>query len=149
MNLSGQLSETGLMEFTEEESALGNRKRLKIWVVVVDSAQAHFFCKSNQSLKKIGSGFPNDDIDQGNVSEGSLHRKTDEFLKDIAEFLNNAVTKKAIDCLILAAAPKSLGRLRSFLNKDVHQRINAELDKDLTHFNEKELYNYLDKALWF
>lgn len=140
----------------------------KIWIVVVDAAQAHFFRKPNHHLEKIGDGFPanpQSDITNKNTGrmsnpgggggrhrmeahEGAVHHDSEVFLKQVAAFLNDAVARKALDRLVLVAAPKALGKLRALLNKETHHHINAEINKDLTHLNEKELYDYLSKALW-
>ncbi len=142
MILSGRLAEDGLKPFIEEKFQVGNRHLPKIWILVVDARCAHFFRKPNHHLEKIGESLPNESADNNPTHDMEV------FIKSVAEYTNKAAGTKAFDRLILISPPKALGVLRHNLNKTVHEKLNAEMDKDLSHLDEKQLYEYLNKMLW-
>ncbi len=168
MRLDGTLAEAGLKPFIEETFEMGAHKLPKVWVVVIDAQKAHFFRKPDGGLEKIGEALP----DKNAVSEitnetsgrmqasgsGGRHRleahdealrhESEAFMKSLADLLHEAASKHAFDRLVLVATPRMLGMLRPLLHKDVDMRINAEIDKDLTHLDERELCHYLDETLW-
>ena len=168
MKLSGQLAENGLKPFIEETFIVGGHKMPKIWVLAADSKGVYFFRKPDHHLEKIGEAHPKEKTESelSNQSSGRVHDRMgqsrhrleehdeslkhgdEEFMRVLAAFLDEAARAEAFDRLVLALAPRMLGLLRPHLSKEVTIRITAELDKDLTHFNEKTLYEYLDKALW-
>jgi protein required for attachment to host cells len=65
----------------------------------------------------------------------------------IAEKLNHACQNRQFDHLVLAASPKTLGRLRQDLSADVTDRILAEIPKDFTHTPPQELLAHLQETL--
>lgn len=67
------------------------------------------------------------------------------FAREIAEFLEE--NRKAFDRLILAAAPKVLGDLRTLLTEEIRAGISAELDKDLTKIADEDLPEHLQEVL--
>lgn len=160
MKLSGQLAEKGLKPFIEETFNVGGHKMPKIWILVADSKKARIFRKPDHHLEKIGEIHPEEGPGphiQGSGGGGrsrleahdaAFKHNDDLFMKTLAEYLDEAAKAEAFDRLVLALTPKMLGLFRPYLSKEVEVRIVAELDKDLTHFNEKQLYEYLDKALW-
>lgn len=168
ISLSGQLSERGLKPFAEEKFVVSGQKMPKIWILVADSGKALFFRKADRLLEKIGEAHPEQSLGSkitnqtaGRVQESegfarhrleasddALKHEAHEFMKELAAFLGEASRGKAFDRLVLALTPDMLGTLRPLLSKDVNMRVMAELNKDLTAMSEKELFSYLDKALW-
>jgi len=65
------------------------------------------------------------------------------FIKMIAARLNEALSQKSFDKLVLVAPPKMLGELREFLAPAVKKRVAAEMPKDLTHYEGEELLQHL------
>ena len=66
------------------------------------------------------------------------------FIQAIAARLNEACVQKSFDKLVLIAPPKMLGELREFLAPAVAKRVVAEMPKDLTHCEGKELAEHLN-----
>ena len=73
--------------------------------------------------------------DQGHsatASESLGEHETDLFAIDLREFLDHARSEQRFERLWLIAAPAFLGQLRSAFSKPLRQRVELELDKDLT-----------------
>ena len=51
--------------------------------------------------------------------------------------------------LSLVAAPKTLGDLRKVMKQQVHARVIAEINKDLTKLDIRALQEELKKIIWF
>lgn len=62
-----------------------------------------------------------------------------EFAAELAEFINRQAIAQAFNRLVLVAAPKTLGDIRTKLNDQSRGAIVAEIDKDLTRFSDDEL----------
>lgn len=169
MKLSGQLEDKGLQPFIKEKFIVKGHKWPKIWIVALDSSRAHFFRKTDHHLEKIGEAVPqtivSSDIANENAGrmtnpyggggrhrfeahDQSLKHSDALFMKSLAEFLEKAADKDAFDRIVIASDPKTLGILRPFLHKTVNDRLMAELNKDLTHLDEKQLFDYLNERLW-
>ena len=69
------------------------------------------------------------------------------FARDLAREINEAAYKGAFDRLVLVLPAKSLGDLRTQLDKDTRARVVAELSKDLTHVPLHELPAHLSSVL--
>jgi len=67
-----------------------------------------------------------------------------EFTKELADFLDRALTDEKFDRMILAADPKSLGAIRGFLKNDVKDRMIGELAKDLTKIPDCDIASHFD-----
>ncbi|GLQ06852.1 host attachment protein [Sneathiella chinensis] len=168
MTLSGRIANEGLKPFIEAKHAVDGYALPKTWVVATNSEQAHFFRTGTPHLEKIGEACPvsEPEAEITNATAGRMpnpfggggrHRfeahdnamrhGEDAFMLALADYLNEAVEAQAFDRLILIAAPKTLGLLRPKLSKEVNASLTAELDKDLVHLNERELSDYLDKAM--
>jgi protein required for attachment to host cells len=72
-----------------------------------------------------------------------LHEIT--FMKSVADAL--AANAGRYDRLILVAAPRALGDLRQALAKQVHDKVTADLDKDLTNIPEAKLAEHLASVI--
>lgn len=66
------------------------------------------------------------------------------FARAIAEQLNQALSKKAFDRLVLIAPARMLGEIKKHLDKKVIKQITAEMPKDLTHCNGPALAEHLE-----
>ncbi|MFZ2103212.1 MAG: host attachment family protein [Oricola sp.] len=67
------------------------------------------------------------------VEETDWHRvEKQRFAAEIAERLHRQASKGAYSELVIVAPPQILGDMRKALNKDVQDRIVAEIAKDLT-----------------
>ena len=136
------------------------------WVAVCDGRKALI-------LKNQGDAvFPNlrtlethehDDAktaDQGTDRPGRVHESTgtarsaveqtdwhtqaeEDFLRTIAERLNDAVTKGETRSLILIAAPRALGVLRQLITPAVQDAICAEIGKDYVNMPVHEIETHL------
>lgn len=56
----------------------------------------------------------------------------DRFAAETAAFIGRAAEANEFERLIVIAAPRTLGRLRKHYSKATSDRIEAEIDKDLT-----------------
>lgn len=70
-----------------------------------------------------------------------------EFAEELAEFLNLQAKTRKFDRLVLVAAPKTLGDIRTKLNEQARAAIVAELDRDLTRFPDDELATRFEELL--
>jgi protein required for attachment to host cells len=143
----------------------------RTWVVIADGKSAHIYCKTVNRLAVI--------LDEGNdflphqhngahqnrghrswVSSETIHYCSNpedrldhlhlsSFVHKLAELLDKAEKEKVFDRLIVIAPPAVLGQMRQHFSSDVQQCIIAELNKNLTHLSERELYDYLENILWF
>ncbi len=66
-----------------------------------------------------------------------------EFLRSVASVLEEAAQAKKYDRLVLVAAPRALGDLRSNLAPHARALVTKELDKDLVHLSEQDLEKHL------
>ena len=69
------------------------------------------------------------------------------FSAAMADVLEKANSKNVFDALVIVAPPKTLGELRSNLKPNVKSKITAELGKDLTHLNLKDLGEHLAEVI--
>lgn len=70
-----------------------------------------------------------------------------EFSKEVAHYLYEH--HQEYDILVIAAAPTILGMLRAEFHQEVQDRLTAELDKNLTHYDANELPKHLAEVLLF
>lgn len=136
------------------------------WVAVCDGRKALILENQGDAV------FPNlrtlethehDDAktsDQGTDRPGRVHESTgtarsaveqtdwhgqaeEDFLRTIAERLNDAVTKGETKSLILIAAPRALGVLRQLITPAVQDAIHAEIGKDYVNMPVHEIETHL------
>jgi protein required for attachment to host cells len=67
-----------------------------------------------------------------NASESLSEHETERFVVDLRAFLDHARTEQRFERLWLIAAPALLGQLRNAFSKPLRQRVELEVDKDLT-----------------
>lgn len=77
----------------------------------------------------------NDDGPSGNQPEGNTPNQTDKatFAKQLANRLNDGALRNKYDALVLIADEQTLGEMRPLLHKEVQQRLQVELAKNLTN----------------
>lgn len=66
-----------------------------------------------------------------------------QFARRIAQVLDEHAGRKAIERLVIAAPPKTLGDLRAALSPHVAALVVAELPKDLTHVPADKLIDHM------
>ncbi len=142
----------------------------RLWIVVADKRIARIFRKTNSHLELIGEALPTHqhrakgmpDNSMGRVTSlhGSHHHKLTphiepgrsdaiHFAQDLSSRLGEAVQRDSFDRLVLIATPRTLGDIRPQLHKSVQDRIIAEVNKDLTKMNERQLEEELKDIIWF
>jgi protein required for attachment to host cells len=70
-----------------------------------------------------------------------------DFAERLAAILDERLTAKAFDRVVLVAPPATLGDLRAALSEQVRSAVYAELDKDLTKTPDIELPQHLGAVL--
>ena len=136
------------------------------WIVVCDGAKALVFENTGDALSpklETREVYQQQDLatrDLGTAAPGRLmnsvgsarsaveqtdwHAQAEEdFLRTIAERLNDAVTKGETKSLILIAAPRALGVLRQLITPAVQDAIRAEIGKDYVNMPVHEIETHL------
>lgn len=169
MNLTGKV-QNDLKNFSKRSPVVRPYKTPRTWVMVIDQHIARIFEKNGKVLEAIGEASPDPVTETGitNKSVGrvvsssgqSTHHKYElhmnesrqqrlSFVEQISDWLDRAVWQDAFDRIILVAAPKTLGDLRKVLKRQVHARVIAEINKDLTKLDIRALQEELKKVVWF
>lgn len=142
------------------------------WILIADGAKARvvlqdkesrryrpafeeaFFGAAAAQSREIASDRPGRTFDSGGEGRHAMEPSTDpqryakfSFARDLAERLSQAAHRQEFDRLILVAAPRTLGDLRSLLPDGVKAKVAVELDKDLTNTPDQELGRHLDEYL--
>ncbi|MDX1542025.1 MAG: host attachment protein [Geminicoccaceae bacterium] len=115
--------------------------------------EAHFGAAAAPS-REIASDRPGRTFDSGGEGRHAMEPSTDpqrhaklSFARDLAERLSQAANRNEFDRLILVAAPRTLGDLRSLLSDSVKSKVVVEIDKDLTNTPDQDLGKHLDEHL--
>ena len=69
--------------------------------------------------------------------------KIDDFAREIAKALDHGRNTQAYDKLILIAPPHMTGLLLQHLNKHVKDLVTHNIKKDIPHYTDKELLDFL------
>ena len=171
MRLTGAIARKNGNDFESAHFISGHHKVPRIWIIVTDKKVAKIFSKAGNSIKMIGEALPSeDDSDtmakdkktvhttksngrpahiQYEPSMSPVRRRAFRFAHEIAAWLDKALEKEAFDRLIIVAPPQTLGDLRSTVSKAVYSRLLAEINKDLTKLDEKDLQEGLERVVWF
>lgn len=95
-----------------------------------------------RSFDRVGAG--RHAMDKGR----SLHEQEEEnFLKRVAERINEAEKHNQFQHLVIAAPPRALGLLRGLLSDNARARVRAETPKDLLSESAPELRSRLQELL--
>jgi protein required for attachment to host cells len=147
-------------------------KRILTWILIADGARARIvlndgpgrgvkpgpdqeFEGDNAPSREIGSDRPGRTFDSSGLGgRHSMEPRTDPhqheqrtFHHRIAAYLDGAAKRGEFDRLILVAAPKALGNLRTELTAATRKKVTGELNKDLTHVPIHELASHLGSVL--
>lgn len=169
MKTMGKITQENWSALGQEHYMAGHHKIPRIWIIAADRSRVRIFRKPDGHLEQIGEAYP--DYKSTHVSSHALGRivstagtfvrhrlqrhknpsegMNTEFVKELVQWLDRAVHEDAFDRLILAASPRMLGDLRRNLSAGVQARVVAEVNKDLTKMNERELWAELKEIIWF
>jgi protein required for attachment to host cells len=168
MNLTGRV-QSDLKSFSKRPVVRPNWIP-RTWIMIIDRHIVRIYEKNKKGLEPIGMALPdmagkpeitNKSVGRVVSSSGeSAHHKYEphmnesqqedlSFVHQISDWLDKAVWEDAFDRLILVAPPKILGNFRKVMNQPVQTRIIAEINKDLTKLNERDLREELKKIIWF
>lgn len=145
-------------------------KPIVTWVVVADGARARFLenhgpgkglqpaldQEMQQALppnRELVTDRPSLDAGPGGERHGVAPKvdwhefEKERFAHQVAQVLNKARTRNRFDRLVLVAPPKALGHLREQLDKPTRDHVTGELDKDLTHAEDRDLAEHLGEVM--
>ena len=139
------------------------------WIVVADDAYARIFRldkfrqleeietlvhpESRLKEQDLVSDRPGRTFESNTVARRSLgqtispkKQEAINFAKLVAHHLNEAASKGKCVKFYLAASPSFLGLLRPEFHKNTLKMIEAEINKELTHLDKKEICNFFPFA---
>jgi protein required for attachment to host cells len=152
-------------------------KKMVTWIVLADGARARVVANKGPGIdlqpiyeeedakamlpaREIEADRPGRTFDsggRGNAAAQGRHayesptdprRKLQaDFIRGVAELLEDAALKGSFDRLVLIAPPKALGDLRSSLTKNVSRMVSEEIPKDLVGVPIHELPERLQDVL--
>jgi protein required for attachment to host cells len=105
------------------------QEKLKPWVVPISGMEWQAESTDNYEI--------------GNVKEQIKFR----FMRKIASQINIAYQNKSFERLALVAPPKLLGELKKQLDESVLKSVVAELPKDITHYQGRDLAVHLSQLV--
>lgn len=138
-------------------------KKAVTWVVLADGARARVVAKEGPGAelkpvceeeeaqamlpaREIEADRPGRTFDSGGRGDAAAYgrhayepptdprrKQQTDFLKAVAELLEDAANKGSFDRLVLVAPPKALGDLRASLSKNVTRMVAEEIAKDLVN----------------
>jgi protein required for attachment to host cells len=141
------------------------------WVLIADGAQARVLEYSGPSKglvqveglkfedahlrnREIMADRPGRAYSSAGFGRSAMEQRTDpsdyraaEFLRTVAELLNQKALEGAFRRLVIAAPPQALGDLRRFLSPGAMDKVTAEIPKDLTTVPILQLGKHFDGAL--
>lgn len=96
------------------------------------------------STDRPGRAYSSAGAGRSAMEETDFHEQAEgDFLKSIAEMLNERVYSKAIERYILIAPPKALGILRPSLDPGAIGAMSAEVQKDLVKMPVADIEKHL------
>ncbi|MGF1610957.1 MAG: host attachment protein [Kiloniellales bacterium] len=146
-------------------------KPVRTWIVVADGAQARFLMNqgpgkglecaleeeansARQPSRELGSDKPGRVHDRFGPGRHTMVPRVDwhqfekqKFAREMASILDSAAERRSFDRLVLVAPPKTLGALRSALNKNTARMVVGEVPKDLTQVTVGELPDHLGNVI--
>lgn len=141
------------------------------WVLIADGAQARIleYTGPSKGLTQIeGMKFEDARLRSGEImadrpgrsfssagyGRSGMEQRTDprdhretEFLRSVAETINQKALENAFRKLVIAAPPTALGDLRKFLSDGARAKVSAEIAKDLTTVPILDLGKHFEGAL--
>lgn len=154
MKLSGKMSDHDAAKIVKEAQIVNQHKIPRIWILIADASTAKVLKREGEKLEVIAGMQPtfshsSNLKDKAEPYAHDTHKNGKDFASEIALWLDNAVRSNSYDRLVLVAAPRMLGHLRHAISHNVHDRIVAQVDKDLTKMPEHDLKAELAKIVWF
>lgn len=152
-------------------------KKTVTWVVLADGARARIIAQDGPGAeltsvyeeedvkaklpgREINADRPGRTFDSGGRGDAAAQGRhayeppTDprwkeqaDFIRSVAELLEDAAHQGSFERLVLIAPPKALGELRASLSKNVSRMVCAELPKDLVAVSIHELPERLQDVL--
>jgi protein required for attachment to host cells len=144
-------------------------KQKKRWVLVADGARARIFIRGDGTLENalgqdfvaenlkesaLGTSKPGRDFESSYSGRHAYEPRTNWhqyqkslLAKELCDILKKASETNEFDELIIISPPKTLGDLRSHLNKQTTAKITAEIPKDVTKLSEFELMHFLEREI--
>lgn len=141
------------------------------WVLIADGAQARIleytgpskglvqveglkFEDAHLRNREIMSDKPGRSFSSAGYGRSAMEQRTDpadyreaEFLRSVAELINQKCLEGAFRKLVIAAPPQALGDLRRFLTSATMDKVTAEIPKDLTTVPILQLGKHFEGAL--
>lgn len=141
------------------------------WVLIADGAQARILEYSGPSKglvqveglkfedahlknREIMADRPGRAFSSAGYGRSAMEQRTDpvdhresEFLRSVAELLNQKCLEGAFRRLVIAAGPQALGDLRRFLTSGTKEKVTAEIPKNLTTVPILQLGKHFEGAL--
>lgn len=142
-----------------------------IWVLAADGGRARIFeaaspraslteiktlsnAEARLDSKDIATDRPGRTFDSAGEGRHAMTVETDpkeheeiRFAKQVAEQLEQGRVEHAFDKLVLVAAPRFLGRLRTEIDAPLAETVALEIDKDYTTLKADELRERLPEQL--
>jgi protein required for attachment to host cells len=138
-------------------------KKPTTWILIANGTQAHVLEHNGTgkgltaikgmdwSIAPLQAQDINTDRQGRGPTGGAMEARTDparhredEFVRTLADVMDQKAKSGAYDRLVIAAAPIALGTLRKALSDHVKKTVVAELDKDLTNLPTPQLAKHLD-----
>jgi len=141
------------------------------WVLIADGAQARIleytgpskglvqieglkFQDAHMKNREIMADRPGRAFSSAGFGRSAMEQRTDpsdhreaEFLRSVAELINQKSLENAFRRLVIAAPPQALGDLRRFLTPATMEKVKAEISKDLTTVPILQLGKHFEGAL--
>lgn len=141
------------------------------WVLIADGAQARVleysgpskglvqveglkFEDAHMKNREIMADRPGRAYSSAGFGRSAMEQRTDpvdyrqtEFLRSIADLLNQKCLEGAFRKLVVAAPPQALGDLRRFLSPGTMEKVTAEIPKDLTTVPILQVGKHFEGAL--
>ena len=143
----------------------------KIWVLVADSSKARFFeaesrigalrelfevehRPSRAKVAELTTDGPGRAFDHNGPGRHAMEKEVDpkeyesrQFARDLAARLAIEEGRGTYNRLVIAAAPRFLGRLRGYLSSPVRELVAEELAKDLVNVSADKVRRSLPMRL--
>ncbi|MFQ5935265.1 MAG: host attachment protein [Acidiferrobacterales bacterium] len=142
-----------------------------IWVLIAESSRARIFLvdkprgplreletlahpKARMHEQELTADLPGRSFDSAGEARHAMEPNTNpkereaaDFAKRIARRLDSARTENNFDKLVMAAAPKFLGRLRKELSTETLALVTREINKNLVQLDARTLRRHLPERL--
>jgi protein required for attachment to host cells len=145
-------------------------KSIRTYILIADGARAHLLLSEGRgkaltevpgsdiridlkpdhelSAERPGRVHESANVSRHAIERDDLHRREKErFAQSLAEGLDKRLANREYDRLVIAAAPETLGVIRSALSDKVRAVIIAEVAKDLTKIPNPQIRPHLGEDL--